>query len=101
MYNLEESYEIGCGEECGDFMEWYNSQEELYLGLLPAIHVKLKLLKKSKNIGIKEEDIWNYLKDSKWKNSVDLTLADMVCDIIRTDNDEFIQYKRNLKESIF
>ena len=30
----------------------YKSQEELYQGLIPAIHVKLKLLKKEKYPGI-------------------------------------------------
>ena len=90
MYNLE----------CGDIM-YYSSQEELYQGLIPAIHVKLKLLKKFKNVDVTENDIWNYLRDSQWKSSVDLTLSDMVDDILHTDNDEFIRYKIKNKESLF
>ena len=43
----------------------YKSQEELYQGLIPAIHVKLKGLQKSKNVEITEDDIWNYLKETK------------------------------------
>lgn len=79
----------------------YKSQEELYQGLIPAIHVKLKGLKKSKNVEITEDDIWNYLKETKWKNSINLTLSDMVQDILHTDNIEFIQYKEKMKKNIF
>lgn len=79
----------------------YKSQEELYQGLIPAIHVKLKLLKKGKYFSITESDIWNYLKESKWKNSINLTLSDMVQDILHTDNSEFAKYKENRKENIF
>ena len=77
----------------------YKSQEELYQGLIPAIHVKLKLLKKEKYPGITESDIWNYLKESKWKNSINLTLSDMVQDILHTDNLDFVTYlKKNNKD---
>ena len=79
----------------------YKSQEELYQGLIPAIHVELKLLKKEKYPGITESDIWNYLKESKWKNSINLTLSDMVQDILHTDNHEFIKYKKSRKENVF
>ena len=79
----------------------YKSQEELYQGLIPAIHVKLKGLQKSKNVEITEDDIWNYLKETKWKNSINLTLSDMVQDILHTDNIEFIQYKEKMKKTIF
>ena len=86
---------------CGDNMYEYKSQEELYQGLIPAIHVKLKGLQKSKNVEITEDDIWNYLKETKWKNSINLTLSDMVQDILHTDNIEFIQYKEKMKKNIF
>ncbi len=72
----------------------YKSQKELYLTLIPAMNVKLKLLKRCKCTDITKEEIWNYLKENKWRNSVDLTLADMVQDIIHTDNQEFISFKK-------
>ncbi len=78
----------------------YKTQDELYQGLIPALNVKLKQLKRS-NSNITKDDIWNYLKESKWKTSVDLTLADMVQDIIRTDNQEFLKFKQEQKESLF
>ena len=72
----------------------YKSQAELYKSLIPALNVKLKLLKFSKYNDISREDIWNYLKNSKWRFSVDLTLADMVNDIIHVDNNEVSNYKK-------
>ena len=73
----------------------YRSQEELYQGLIPAMNVKLKMLKKSHYDGINHEDIWNYLRDNKWRSSIDLTLSDMVQDIIHTDNLKIVNYVKN------
>lgn len=79
----------------------YKSQLELYQGLIPALNVKVKYLKKNNYKDITKEDIWNYLKETKWKNSIDLTLADMVQDILHTDNSDIISYKnKNKKASI-
>ena len=75
----------------------YKNQLELYQSLIPAFHVKLKLLKKSDYTDITSKDIWDYLKDNKWRISVDLTLADMVEDIIHTDNLEIVHYVRDKK----
>ena len=80
----------------------YKSQLELYQSLIPALNVKIKYLRKNKIKEITKEDIWNYLKETKWKNSINLTLADMVQDILHTDNGELIEYKnKNKKISIF
>ena len=73
----------------------YRSQEELYQGLIPAMNVKMKMLKKSHYDDISCDDIWNYLRDNKWRSSVDLTLSDMVSDIINTDNLEIANYVKN------
>lgn len=74
----------------------YRSQKELYLKLVPALNVKLKLLKREHYKNIEGEDIWNYLRESKWKFSVDLTLGDMVNDILKVDNNEIVNYKVNV-----
>lgn len=79
----------------------YKNQSELYKGLIPALNVKVRNIKRMKNIEIRKEEIWEYLKLSKWKNSVDLTLADMVQDILHTDNYELITYQNKNKESLF
>ena len=73
-------------------MREYNSQKELYLSLIPALNVKIKLLKRNNYKQITREDIWNYLRDNKWRYGIDLTLADMVQDIIHTDNFEIFNY---------
>lgn len=80
-------------------MREYNSQKELYMNLVPALNVKLKLLRRNNYKDITREDIWNYLRDNKWRYGVDLTLADMVQDIIHTDNLEiskFVESKNSL-----
>lgn len=79
----------------------YKSQEELYEGLMPALNTRMKYLKRNKIKDITKEDIWNYLKETKWKNSIDLTLADMVQDILHTDSSEIISYKQKDKQAIF
>jgi len=76
-------------------MREYRSQKELYLNLIPALNVKIKLLRRSNYKDITREDVWNYLRDNKWKYSVDLTLADMVQDIIHVDNLEISSFIRN------
>ena len=79
----------------------YKTQEELYQGLIPALNVRIKYLKKNKIKDITKEDIWNYLKETKWKNSIDLTLADMVQDILHIDGEEILTHKNKNKKPIF
>lgn len=76
-------------------MREYKSQKELYMNLVPALNVKMKHLKRNNYKDITREDVWNYLRDNKWKFSVDLTLADMVQDIIHLDNLEISNYIKN------
>ena len=70
----------------------YKNQKELYNNLIPALNVKMRLLKKSNYNDIKEKDIWNYLKNNKWINSINLTISEMVNDIIHADNKEIDIY---------
>ena len=79
----------------------YKSQEELYVGLLPALNVRIKYFKRSKVNDITRDDIWNYLKETKWKNSIDLTLADMVQDILHIDGKEILDYRSKNKKALF
>ena len=81
-------------------MREYNSQRELYLNLVPALNVKLKLLRRNNYKDITREDIWNYLKDNKWRYGVDLTLSDMVQDIIHTDNLEINNFVKSKNEDL-
>lgn len=63
----------------------FTSQYQLYQKLIPVFNVKHRLLK-YKNINeITNEDMWKYLIENKWKKTVDLTLTEMVNDIISLD----------------
>jgi len=70
----------------------FKTLNELYERLLPALRSKKKELTNNKIQYIHEEDIWNYLKQYKWKHNVDLTLAKMVDDILNANNQEFDDY---------
>ena len=76
----------------------YKSQKELYNNLVPALNVKLRLLKNSNYNDITKRDIWNYLKVNKWQNSINLTISEMVNDIIHADNKEIEIFKKKTKE---
>lgn len=82
----------------GEMMdEKFTSLEELYKRLLPALKSKEKELHQNHMIYIKKEDIWKYLKEKKWNRGINLTLFDMVDDILNTDNlliDEYVRKER-------
>lgn len=49
---------------------------------------------------IKEEDVWNYLKEIKWVKSVNLELYQMVSDVLNTNDieiDAYLKEKLNLR----
>lgn len=64
-----------------------NSLKDLYNLLLPALKSKRREMNSLKYTYVKEIDIWNYIKENIWQNSTNLTLGDMVSDILNTDND--------------
>ena len=66
----------------------FASQLELYKKVLPAFNVKKRLITYSKYKNITNENIWIYLINNKWKNSNNLTLSDIVNDIITVDLEE-------------
>ena len=85
----------------------FSSLQDLYNRLKPALRSKLKELHKLDKIYIKENDIFEYLSETKWQNSTNLTLDVMVDNILYLDNDlldEYVQKKiikenyNNLKE---
>lgn len=85
----------------------FNSLEDLYNRIKPALKSKLKELYNLDKIYIKENDIFEYLTETKWNDSNNLTLDEMVDNILYCDNeklDEYVQRKiikenyDNLKE---
>ena len=78
----------------------YHSQEELFEELIPAMNVKISMLKKEQYYDVKYGDIWNYLIENKWRDSVDLTLGEMVHDIIHADSKEIMNYINNIEGNV-
>lgn len=79
----------------------FNSIEELYKRLSPALITKCQEMHINGYNYIKEEDIWNYLKEIKWKKSQDLALSEMVNDILNTDDsiiDGYLKQKLNMRD---
>ena len=67
----------------------FNSIKELYKRVVPALRVKRRILLKN-GIKVKEEDIFKYLAKEKWSKDNNLTLSDIVSDIINVKDDVFI-----------
>lgn len=78
----------------------FNSLEELYNRLKPALVTKKNEMNRNGFKYIKIEDIWNYLKEVKWKKSKNLSLCEMVSDVLNVDDlliDDYLKQKLNLK----
>lgn len=75
----------------------FNSLEELYKRLIPAMTTKVNELKLVGINYITIDDIWNYLKKNKWSKSKDLTLSECVDDILNTSD---LEYRKYLKDKM-
>ena len=76
----------------------FTSLEQLYKRWKPALTTKANDMKRQGYKYIKEEDIWNYLKEVKWSNSKNLLLFEMVRDVLNIDNiliDDYVRRKLN------
>lgn len=62
-----------------------NELSNLRRKMIPVLRVRVHELKKLGIYHIREQDIWNYLVYTKWKNAKDLTLAEMANDILSLD----------------
>lgn len=80
-----------------------NSLEELYQRLKPALLTKKSEMHRNGFNYIVEADIWNYLKEIKWRKSNNLSLYEMVNDVLNTDNnliDSYFKDKLNANDRI-
>ena len=73
----------------------FNTKEELYTRVKPALSAKLQELRRLNYSKITEEDIWSYLSEVKWSKSKGLMLSDIVSDIIHVDNKKLEEYIKN------
>lgn len=78
-------------------MDEYKSVKELYEALIPALNVKIRMFKNNEFNYLTKDDIWNYLKDNVWVHSVNLTIPQMVSDIVNVEGikiDKYLKDKR-------
>jgi len=82
-------------------MNEFKSLEELYLRIKPALHTKKEEMRRAGYEYVKTEDIWNYLKESIWQKANNLSLYQMVSDILNTEDaliDAYLKEKLNLRD---
>ena len=78
----------------------FQTEQELYHHVMPALRAKCMDFKRHQMPYIKEEDIWNYLKETKWRSSSNLALNEMVSDILNCDNELVDDYfKQRIKRA--
>lgn len=70
----------------------FASEQELYKRVKPALRAKKKELERLGFPYIKEEEIWQFLKGTKWKKEKGLMLADVVSDILHLENQKIDRY---------
>ena len=70
----------------------FNSLEELYSRLKPALYSKRQELLREKIDIVKEEDIWNYLVKFIWKDKRGLSIFDLTNDILYISSGELKNY---------
>ena len=78
-------------------MDEYKSVKESYEALIPALNVKIRMFKNNEFNYLTKDDIWNYLKDNVWVHSVNLTISQMVSDIVNVEGikiDKYLKDKR-------
>mgnify|MGYP000015350963 FL=1 len=83
----------------GESMEiTFQSEQELYRYVLPALHAKSMDLKRHQMPYIKEEDIWNFLKEKIWLHQKNLELHQIVNDIMNCDEIKIDDYFKTVLE---
>jgi len=70
----------------------FSSLNELYARLLPALNTRVKELIRDDLHYIKAEDVWNFLKETKWNNASNLLLHEMADDILCCNKNDIDAY---------
>jgi hypothetical protein len=68
-------------------LEDFESLDELYRRVYPALTIRVRELKYLGREEINEKAIWNFLSIHKWKNSKNLTLYDIINDIFHYEEE--------------
>lgn len=77
-------------------MDGFSSLTELYNRVKPALKSKIKDLKRIGVHYVQEADVWNYLKNNCWCKKTNLTLGDVVNDIMTVPNEELERYVQSI-----
>ncbi len=72
--------------------ENFNTLADLYKRVLPALKSKVKELKQKQIFYVTEKEVWDCLRKTKWNGESDLTLYDIVNDILFLEENEIIHY---------
>ncbi len=75
----------------------FETIEDLYRRIMPALRTKRREMRRNGYPYIKEEDIWNYLKEVKWARARNLLLYEMVNDVLGASEEQIDSY---LKEKL-
>ena len=75
--------------------EYFNNATELYQRVFPALKTKKEEINLEFKSNVKEIEIWQYMRNRIWKETVDLTLGDIIEDILNTKNDDIYFYIKN------
>ena len=78
--------------------EKFYTKEELYQRLYPALKTKKNEMARQKLI-VTENYIWQYFCQNVWNQKVDLTIGEMVDDILNTDSIEIYAKKGEFNEN--
>lgn len=77
-------------------MDGFSNAEELYKKVKPALKSKIKDLTRVGVNYVQKADVWNYLKNNVWCKKVNLTLGEVVNDIMTVSNEELEYYVQSL-----
>lgn len=78
----------------------FSNEQELFNRIKPALQTKKSQMIRNGYRYIKTEDIWNYLKQKVWIKSHDLSLSNIVHDILDSDEtliDEYLKEQLKLQ----
>lgn len=74
----------------------FKSLDDLFKRLKPALYSKVIELKRMGLEYIKEEDIFNYLVENSWTKKDNLSITDLINDILYLDKNLITNYCMNL-----
>lgn len=77
-------------------MDGFSSLRELYERVTPALKCKIKDLNRVGIYYVQQADIWNYLKNNYWCKRNNLSLGEIVNDIMTISNSKLETYVENL-----